>query len=107
VRESIEPVVYLPYLQTEPGPPPEISFIVRTLDQPAAAIGAIRQTVQAIDGNIPLFDIRTQDQVIARSFTRERLFATLSSFFGVLALALVCVGLYGVMSYTVARRPAK
>jgi ABC-type antimicrobial peptide transport system permease subunit len=42
--------------------------------------------------------------MIALSFTRERLFATLSSFFGLLALALVSIGLYGVMSYTVARR---
>jgi ABC-type antimicrobial peptide transport system permease subunit len=60
--------------------------------------------VQSIDRNLPLFGVRTQSELIARSFAQERLFATLSSFFGLLALALVSIGLYGVMSYTVARR---
>jgi ABC-type antimicrobial peptide transport system permease subunit len=53
---------------------------------------------------MPLINVRTQSELIAMSFNRERLFATLSSFFGLLALALVSIGLYGVMSYTVARR---
>jgi len=104
IREEIVPVVYLPYLQNRSGPPPEMSFAVRTLGDPAASIAAIRQAVQAIDRNIALFDIRLQSEMIARSFAQARLFATLSSFFGLLALALVSIGLYGVMSYTVARR---
>jgi predicted permease len=104
IREAITPVVYLPYLQNRPAPPAEMSFAVRTVGDPAASISAIRQAVQSIDRNLPLFGVRAQSELIALSFARERLFATLSSFFGLLALALVSIGLYGVMSYTVARR---
>ncbi len=104
IREAITPVVYLPYLQNRPAPPAEMSFAVRTVGDPHAAIAAMRQALQSIDRNLPLFGVRTQSELIARSFARERLFATLSSFFGLLALALVCIGLYGVMSYNVARR---
>jgi predicted permease len=104
IREAIEPVVYLPYLQNHPGPPAEMSFAVRTQGDATAAIAAIRQAVHSIDRNLPLFDVRLQSEVISRSFAQARLFATLSSFFGLLALALVSIGLYGLMSYTIARR---
>jgi ABC-type antimicrobial peptide transport system permease subunit len=51
-----------------------------------------------------VFDVRTQNQQADRSLSQERLFATLSSFFSVLALVLACIGLYGVMSHAVTRR---
>jgi len=57
-----------------------------------------------VDNNLPLFDVKTQTQQADESLSVERLFATLSSFFGILALLLACIGLYGVMSYGVARR---
>ena len=104
IREAIVPVIYLPYLQNRPGLPAEMNFAVRTVGDPADATAAIRQVVQEIEPSLPLFDVRTQSEVIARSFAKQRLFAMLSSFFGLLALALVSIGLYGVMSYTVARR---
>jgi predicted permease len=104
IREAIVPVIYLPYLQNRPGLPAEMNFAVRTVGDPFAATPAIRQIVQGIEPSVPMFDVRTQSEVIARSFAKQRLFATLSSFFGLLALALVSIGLYGVMSYTVARR---
>jgi predicted permease len=104
IREAIVPVVYLPYLQSQFGPPAELSFTVRTLGDPAAATAMLRQAVHSVERKLPLFEVRTQTELIARSFARQRLFATLSSFFGLLALALVSIGLYGVMSYTVARR---
>ena len=91
-------------LQNRPALPAEMNFVARTVGDPNGAIAAIRQAVRSIDPNLPLFNFRTQTELIARGFTRERLFATLSSFFGLLALALVSIGLYGVMSYTVARR---
>jgi len=104
IREAIPSLVYLPYLQNRPALPAEMSFVARTVGDPNASIAAIRQAAQSIDRNLPLFNVRTQSELIARSFVKARLFATLSSFFGLLALALISIGLYGVMSYTVARR---
>jgi predicted permease len=104
IREAIVPVIYLPYLQNRPALPAEINFAVRTVGDPVAATPAIRQVVQEIEPSLPMFDVRTQSDVIARSFAQQRLFAMLSSFFGLLSLALVSIGLFGVMSYTVARR---
>jgi ABC-type antimicrobial peptide transport system permease subunit len=60
--------------------------------------------VHEVDGNLAIFAIKTQRQQVDESLTQERLFATLSSFFGILAMLLVCIGLYGVTSYGVSRR---
>jgi ABC-type antimicrobial peptide transport system permease subunit len=81
-----------------------MNFEVRTAGDPTALVGAIREAVSEVDRNIPLFDVKTQRRQAEQSLTQERLFATLSSFFGLLALLLACIGLYGVMSYAVARR---
>jgi ABC-type antimicrobial peptide transport system permease subunit len=77
---------------------------VRTAGDAAAMAASIRDAVREVDSNLPLFDVKTQSQQAAESLMQERLFATLSSFFGVLAMLLACVGLYGVMSYGVTRR---
>jgi ABC-type antimicrobial peptide transport system permease subunit len=74
---------------------------VRTAGDPAAIVPAIRDAVKQIDRNLPLNRVRTQEQQLESEIGRERAFAQLSVFFGSLALALVCVGLYGLMSYTV------
>jgi ABC-type antimicrobial peptide transport system permease subunit len=79
-------------------------FEVRTFGDATALIPAVRQAVRAIDGRLPLFDVLTQTQQIDELLLQERLFAKLTGFFGALALILVCVGLYGIMSYAVARR---
>jgi ABC-type antimicrobial peptide transport system permease subunit len=67
-------------------------------------IPAVRHAVQSIDPNLPLSNVRTQVEQIDQTLFQERLFAKLSSFFGLLALILACIGLYGIMSYAVARR---
>ena len=79
-------------------------FEVRTARDPQALIPAVRSAVASLDRNIPLFDVKTQAQRIDELLLQERLFAKLSSFFGLLALLLACVGLYGIMSYAVVRR---
>ena len=81
-----------------------MNFEVRTAGDPTALVAAIREAVSEVDKNVPLFDVKTQRRQAEQSLAQERLFATLSSFFGVLALLLVCIGLYGVMSYAVTRR---
>jgi predicted permease len=103
LRDETPATAYISYLQY-PSSLGQMSFSVRTTDDPAAMTSAIREAVHEIDQNIPLFEVNTQNEQINASLAEERLFANLSSLFGVLALLLACIGLYGVMSYTVARR---
>ena len=77
---------------------------VRTTSQPDAAFGSIRQVVRQLDANIPIYNLRTLDHQIDQSLLNDRLIATLSTAFGVLATLLAVIGLYGVMAFTVARR---
>jgi predicted permease len=101
LRDKTEPTVYLSYSQS---PPRWATFVVRTSGNVAAMSSSIRDAVREVDSNLPLFAMKTQSQQVDESLAQERLFANLSSFFGVLALSLACIGLYGVMSYGVARR---
>jgi ABC-type antimicrobial peptide transport system permease subunit len=68
------------------------------------AIPELRDLVQGIDKDVPTFEIHSLAEEMNATFVRERLVATLSGFFGVVALTLVCVGLYGLISFTVAQR---
>jgi predicted permease len=77
---------------------------VRTASQPDAAFGAIRQVMQQLDANIPMYNMRTLEAQADQSLLNERLVATLSTAFGLLATLLAVIGLYGVMAFTVARR---
>ncbi len=70
----------------------------------SSVIAGIRQAVQEQDPSVPLLSVRMIEDYISSHFARERLVAYLSSFFGVLALALTSVGLYGVMAYVVTQR---
>jgi predicted permease len=64
----------------------------------------IREVLAEIDPNLPVLDILTFAEQVRRNFNQERLIARIASWFGLLALALACMGLYGVLSYGVARR---
>src|SRR6185436_8278830 len=80
------------------------TFVLRTGGNIAAITSSVREAVHEVDGSLAIFAIKTQRQQVDESLTQERLFATLSSFFGILAMLLVCIGLYGVTSYGVSRR---
>jgi ABC-type antimicrobial peptide transport system permease subunit len=67
----------------------------------------VRRTLSNIDSNLTVFDFRSLDSQVAGNFDQERLVARLTSLFGVLALILASVGLYGITSYTVARRTSE
>jgi predicted permease len=95
--------VYLPSMQ-QPESLGQMYFEVRTQGNPKNWIPAVRQVVQSIDRNVPLSDVKTQTEQIDEMLFQERLFAKLTSFFGLLALLLACIGLYGIMAYAVARR---
>jgi predicted permease len=106
LRQHIPPTVYYPYVQ-QMDSMPGMHFEVRTAGDATALIPSVRRIVASIDSRLPLFDVSTQTQQIDDLLYQERLFAKLVGFFATLALMLVCVGLYGVMSYSVARRTSE
>src|SRR5206468_10397874 len=82
----------------------EMTFEIRTAGDPVGIISSVRKEMQVIDNGLPIFNLKTQQQSVEESLSQERLFAKFSSFFGLLALLLACIGLYGIMSYAVVRR---
>jgi ABC-type antimicrobial peptide transport system permease subunit len=98
LRREIHSLLYTP--QSAGG----ASFELRTAADPQALLPAIREVVAQVNTNLPLFDVKTESQQIDRLLFQERLVARLSGFFGLLALVLACVGLYGLLSYEVSRR---
>jgi ABC-type antimicrobial peptide transport system permease subunit len=81
-----------------------MTVYLRTAIDPKQVIGTVRRKVQNLDPNIPVYAMRTTEEQIDLSLRTERLVASLSTVFGVLATLLAVIGLYGVMAYTVARR---
>jgi len=98
LRREIHPMMYMP--QSAGG----ASFELRTAADPQAILPAVREVVAQVNANLPLFDVKTESEQIDRLLFQERLVARLSGFFGLLALVLACVGLYGLLSYEVSRR---
>jgi len=85
-----------------------INSMILTFNRPQENADAmIRQTLAEVDPNMTLMDLRTLDAQVAGNFNQDRLVAQLSSLFGILSLILASVGLYGVMSYFVARRTSE
>ncbi len=101
MREEPVPQLFVPYLENEPT---WIAAYVRTSQAPEAMSDVIRRTVQSLDSSLPLIDLRTLERQVERSLVNERLVASLSSVFSLLATLLAMIGLYGVMAYTVTRR---
>lgn len=81
-----------------------MTVYLRTRVDPKQIMPIIRQQVRRLDPNIPVYEMRTTEQQLDLSLRTERLVASLSTVFGVLATMLAIIGLYGVMAYTVARR---
>lgn len=103
LREDAPPTGYFSHLQAI-NSASYMTFQVRTDDDPEPVIAALRNDVAEVDANIPITQIDTLVQRIDKTLFLERMFARLTASFGLLALVLVCVGLYGTMSYFVARR---
>ncbi len=93
----------MPYNQGFPQPN-EMVYALRTVGDPLAFVNMARAIVHQADARVPLTDVKTQAGEIDESFNQEIVFAELCSAFAILALAIACVGLYGTVSYNVARR---
>jgi predicted permease len=102
LRDQVYPTVFLPYSQSEHAG--NATFYVRTNQDPVALTATVRNVVQSLDSNLPLYDLKTlAAQVDDIAFT-DRLVTVFSLGLGLLASLLAAVGLYGVMAYVVARR---
>ncbi len=104
IREAAPPMVYFPIAQA----PGNIDGLeIRTMADPQWIAPQVRQAVAAVDHRIPIIDIITLNEEVKNNLTQQRLIARLTSIFGLLALGLACLGLYGVMSYIVERRTSE
>jgi predicted permease len=98
LRREIKPTFYTPQIGGD------ASFELRSAVDPLTLVPAIRKLVNSENEDLALYRITTQTQAIDRQVLNERITAQLSSFFGLLALVLACLGLYGLLSYEVSQR---
>jgi predicted permease len=101
LTEEWRPIAYYPYSQ---GREPMSNLVVRYSGAPEAVVPQVRQAIREVNRDLPIDGVVSLSEHISRSLARQRLVARLAAFFGLLALSLACVGLYGVLSYAVARR---
>ncbi len=85
-------------------PQGSLNVILRTAGDPLAMTTAVRAAMREVDPTLPIREFTSETEQIEQRFSQERLFARAYSLFGALALALACIGLFGLMSYNVARR---
>jgi putative ABC transport system permease protein len=101
LRRDINPVLYWPQGQAMSS---SLNFVLRSDVDPTSLTSAVRTTVAAVDPNLPLASVRTFDEVVAQSVRSERAQTVLLASFGVLALVLAVIGVYGVMAQLVTTR---
>ena len=102
LREDFPPIAYYPQLQ-DVKPQPGTEVIVRSSMGLEPLLDSLRKTVRDLNPAITI-DFHVYNGMVKRSLLRERLLATLSGFFGALAVVLATIGLYGVIAYLVVRR---
>jgi predicted permease len=96
-----QPTIYVPYRQ---DPWPSMVFALRTTTAPSTLAAAVRDAIWRVDKDQPVGAVRTMDQQLSNSLTRRRFSATLLTAFGVVAVSLAAIGLYGVLTFIVAQR---
>ncbi|MCI0662938.1 MAG: ABC transporter permease [Acidobacteria bacterium] len=98
MEKEVYPSVYLPQINRA------MALVVRTGNNPQSLVPAVRDEIKKLDRDLPVYNIRTMDQVLGSVLERERFTMLLMSIFATVALVLAAVGLYGVMSYSVNQR---
>jgi len=105
LRESVPPTAYLYIPQLPQGAAPSgVTFEVNGAVPPMSLLPQLRSILRSVDSRLTATDVKTLAEQVDQSLYQEKLVSTLSSFFALLALVLACIGLYGIMSYAVARR---
>ena len=101
LTEEMRPMVYYAHAQ---GSAPLENFVVRFSGSPDTVVPEVRRAIREANSNLPIDEVVSLSDHVGRSLVQQKLVARLASFFGLLALLLACIGLYGILSYSVARR---
>jgi hypothetical protein len=102
---AVNPTIYTALYQVESGATTRAVFIVRArTGNPALLAPALRSAIWSVDRGVPVFDIRTMDEIVSRSLATRRLAVSMLAAFACVAVVLAIVGLYGVLSYTVTQK---
>ncbi len=107
LKDEYPAVVYMAFWQNLYRPPEEATYALRSSGNPSALAAAVREIVHQADSRLPVTGMKTQSAMVDETMSAEMMFATLCTGFALLALTIACVGLYGTIAYTVARRTSE